>query len=267
MAGKFRPKINVKDKGNLKVPKNMDIIIDPKFTFTPSTAYTTGGRKIFITLTRAPEEINDVMVMLGDYECMKLKRVRRTDNKLKCKVPRIADSGDYDVKMIMNGKEILADEKLTIIALRANARLGQKSRRGGIAGDMDIMCGGVGEDLSARDIRKFHVYLRHSVTKRRVRMKARGCEYDSETGDNKVKVWYPGCTSGKWNLVIEHDDFGEISETDEEMSVGPEIEEVSPLEGSLYGGTLMTVKGQNFEEGVVVMLNRMKCQIQTLTDT
>lgn len=91
--------------------------------------------------------------------------------------------------------------------------------------------------MSLRDIKKFHVYLRNKSNQRRVRMKTRSCNYDPTTGDNTVTVWYPGCTSGKWDLVVEHDDFGEISDTEEEISVGPEIESVSPLEGSLYGGT------------------------------
>lgn len=34
-AGKFRPRINVKGKGNLKIPKNTEIFIEPKFTFSP----------------------------------------------------------------------------------------------------------------------------------------------------------------------------------------------------------------------------------------
>ena len=236
-AGKFRPKINVKDKGNLKVPKNMDIVIDPKFTFSPDKAYTTGGRKLIITLTRAPEEINDVKVMIGEYECLRLKRVRHTTNKLKCRVPRIAAAGMYDVKMIMNEKEVVADTQIEIKQFTGRARVERKSKRGAVEGDFDIMCGGVGEDLSLRDIKKFHVYLRNKTNQRRVRMKTRRCNYDPSTGDNTVTVWYPGCTSGKWDLVVEHDDFGEISDTEEEISVGPEIESVSPLEGSLYGGT------------------------------
>ena len=49
-AGKFRPKINVKGKGNLKVPKNTDIIIEPQFTFSPSEAWNTGRRKFTLSL-------------------------------------------------------------------------------------------------------------------------------------------------------------------------------------------------------------------------
>ena len=148
--------------------------------------------------------------------------------------------------MVMNGKETIADEQLEIKELRATARAAQRSRRGAVEGDFQINCAGVGEDLSARDLRKFHVYLQNQRNNERVRMKTRECNYDPTTGDNTLKVWYPGCTSGKWKLFVEHDDFGELSESEDEIDVGPEIHSVSPLEGSLYGGTPLTINGKDF---------------------
>lgn len=86
-------------------------------------------------------------------------------------------------------------------------------------------------------------------------MRARDCTYDAGTGINEVDVFYPGTSSGVYNLVVEHKHHGEVSETQQEITVGPKIESVGPMEGSLYGGTRIIVSGRNFESGNQVYFN------------
>lgn len=68
-------------------------------------------------------------------------------------------------------------------------------------------------------------------------------------------MFYPGTNSGLYNLVVEHANQGEISESQEQVIVGPQITSVGPMEGSLYGSTRVVVRGRNFESGNIVYFN------------
>ncbi len=104
------------------------------------------------------------------------------------------------------------------------------------------------------------MYLRNKSTNRSVRLKTINANYDSNTDTNEIEAFYPGGNSGAYTMIVEHEDYGEISDTQEDIKIGPAITEVILLEGSLVGGSLITIIGENLDDGVTVYLNHQKCK-------
>ena len=101
----------------------MEITITPKFSFSPSLAYTTGRRKLRMVMTRQPQNMKNVEVYIGDHKCKKLRRHRRRDDVLRCRIPKIQNSGDYSVTMFIDSKPTIADNLLTINAFNGSIEI------------------------------------------------------------------------------------------------------------------------------------------------
>jgi hypothetical protein len=65
-----------------------------------------------------------------------------------------------------------------------------------------------------------------------------------------VTVIFGGAYSGTYNIAVRHKDFGLIDTDDIILTVGSEVTSYSPNTGSIYGGTLLTIHGTNWDPKV-----------------
>ena len=268
--GKYRPKIYVKGLGNLQVKKGSEIKVRRGMSFEPKVAYNKGGRRLIIHMDKLPPCTCKVKVFVGDMRCKRLRRVRRKRknlSQLRCRMPRIKEPGMYDVRVEVDGVDSNLGQ-IEVKQLQSKTKLERKSRKSSTRGDFNFRCGGGLPDLSRDELKKFRAYFTNG--KRRVRMRTKRCRWNAETQENEITTYYPGgCGRGKWKLVVEHEGYGEITQGDEEIEMGITISDFSPkpLHGSLEGGTELTLTGENFEEGMSVLIGKQKCVIKEITDT
>ena len=57
---------------------------------------------------------------------------------------------------------------------------------------------------------------------------------------------YGGAWSGIYNLSLRHNQYGLINTKGLQIIVGSNITSISPSSGSIYGGTLLTITGNNY---------------------
>jgi hypothetical protein len=61
-----------------------------------------------------------------------------------------------------------------------------------------------------------------------------------------LRVMFGGALSGTYNVEIRHATYGLLNTSTMTLVVRSEVTSVSPLTGSIYGGTLLTIAGTNF---------------------
>jgi len=64
--------------------------------------------------------------------------------------------------------------------------------------------------------------------------------------NKKLVVIFGGAKSGSFQLWIRHKAYGLIDTKDRILDVSGSVTSYSPKEGSIYGGTLLTIQGKNF---------------------
>lgn len=57
---------------------------------------------------------------------------------------------------------------------------------------------------------------------------------------------FQGAVSGDYDLIIKHKDYGLIDTSGLTLKVEASYSAITPLTGSIYGGTLLTITGKNF---------------------
>jgi len=65
-----------------------------------------------------------------------------------------------------------------------------------------------------------------------------------------VTVIFGGAYSGTYSIAVRHSKFGLIDTDDITLTVGSEVTSYSPNKGSIYGGTLLTIHGTNWDPKV-----------------
>lgn len=61
-----------------------------------------------------------------------------------------------------------------------------------------------------------------------------------------LTVMFGGAYSGNYDMSIRHVNFGLLKTTGLVLNVGAIVTSISPLSGSIYGGTTLTITGTNF---------------------
>ena len=61
-----------------------------------------------------------------------------------------------------------------------------------------------------------------------------------------MDVMFGGAHSGTYDIKIRHNKFGLIKTTRLLLKVESTVTSITPMSGSIYGGTLLTIKGTNF---------------------
>jgi hypothetical protein len=67
--------------------------------------------------------------------------------------------------------------------------------------------------------------------------------------DDEAKTFdaiFGGAYSGKYHVTIRHKHYGLVGTANLILDVGAYVTDYSPKEGSIYGGTLLTIQGENF---------------------
>jgi hypothetical protein len=57
---------------------------------------------------------------------------------------------------------------------------------------------------------------------------------------------FGGAYSGEFQVAIRHSQYGLVDTEDMILTVGASVSSYSPTTGSIYGGTLLTISGENF---------------------
>ena len=130
--------------------------------------------------------------------------------------------------------------------------------------DIVITITGIANDLSG-DITKFSAMLDGTTD---YPMKVNTVVYQA-ANTHTVTVRYPGANQGAYTVKLTHADHG-ILTNDQAFNVGAKITAITPNEGSLAGGTTITITGENFsatESDMVVKLGTITCPIATYTTT
>jgi hypothetical protein len=63
---------------------------------------------------------------------------------------------------------------------------------------------------------------------------------------NSIEAMFGGAYSGSYSVSIRHDKYGLIDTSALIFTIGSEVTNFSPLFGSIYGGTLITITGTNW---------------------
>lgn len=67
--------------------------------------------------------------------------------------------------------------------------------------------------------------------------------YDAE---KIVEVMFGGAWSGIYSISVRHKTYGLLETGSLQLAVGSNVTNVSPQTGSIYGGTVLTITGNNF---------------------
>ena len=65
-----------------------------------------------------------------------------------------------------------------------------------------------------------------------------------------ISVIYGGAYSGTYNINIKHKTLGKLDTEGLILVVGSEVKSFSPSQGSVYGGTILTILGNNWDAKV-----------------
>jgi hypothetical protein len=67
-------------------------------------------------------------------------------------------------------------------------------------------------------------------------------------GNSTIETMFGGAYSGVYSVQIRHSKFGLIDTAALRFTVGSEVASYSPQIGSIYGGTLLTINGNNWSK-------------------
>ena len=66
--------------------------------------------------------------------------------------------------------------------------------------------------------------------------------------DKSLTIKFPGADSGNYNIMLVGEGVGRIDKTPLALTVGSQVTGISPVQGSMLGGTLVTIDGINFSD-------------------
>lgn len=99
---------------------------------------------------------------------------------------------------------------------------------------------------------------------------------DTTDTTRTVRAMFGGALSGTFNIAIRHRVYGLLNTNAMTLVVRSEVTNVTPLTGSIYGGTLLTITGTNFgtkktDNPVQIStsggIGSIDCFVQTITTT
>ena len=69
---------------------------------------------------------------------------------------------------------------------------------------------------------------------------------EAHPSNKTIVVMFGGAWSGIYDVAIRHATYGILETGSLVLTVSTEVTSISPAVGSIYGGTLITIKGTNF---------------------
>jgi hypothetical protein len=85
-----------------------------------------------------------------------------------------------------------------------------------------------------------------------------------------IDVKFPGALSGSYALSVTSTTYGKLSSDLLTLDVHSTVTSVQPTSGSIYGGTLMTILGENFSDVITdnpVKIGSEYCYVLTTSTT
>ncbi len=96
-------------------------------------------------------------------------------------------------------------------------------------------------------------------------------ELSNDSGNKYIKVKYGGAYSGLYNVVVTSKQYGNFDTSSLTFEALGKVTEFSPKSGSLYGGTMITIKGYNFSETDItdnnVRVGYTDCLVESTSNT
>jgi len=85
-----------------------------------------------------------------------------------------------------------------------------------------------------------------------------------------ILVKFPGARSGNYTIIVKSNDHGIIDTDAFNLTVTGLITGFSPSSGSIYGGTIITITGENFSDNILdnpVKVGDNYCDVLTTNST
>ena len=244
VAGSHVPTVNSKAKGKVKQTGLSPIVVAPTLSsVSPSSVNDQGGQEVTLSGTRFPDSsslgTHTTAVTVAGVTCSNIVLVSATS--MKCRTGASMPTGSQDIVLTINGQSVTSSGGITINGLGSTSATVSPTKMNATEKDtLTVTVTGLGEDLS--DITKFDV--KFISANHVIRMRTFQQSYTLNT--NTLKVKYPGGKIGDYTLVVDHDDKGTLSNGSQSFRVGAKITSISAVEGSLNGGTEITITGELF---------------------
>lgn len=87
-------------------------------------------------------------------------------------------------------------------------------------------------------------YYKHSQNTNVRRLNVIGADKD----EGEIEAMFGGAYSGTYSVQVRHTKFGLIDTAGLRFTVGSTVDSFSPNVGSIYGGTLITINGNNWSK-------------------
>ena len=266
-AGSHAPQIYVEGVGFIPFPPNFPKIqIAAEISDHTKEVYQTGGQTIWLTAKNIPQSVEKVEIKIGESACTDVRFSTTLTNGIECTMPKIETPGDYDLTVSCDGVDTVSTEKINVKFIAVTVATPVTSMKASEKRNFDATVTGIGEDLCS-DLDNFRIYLKHTQGSVKINMKPNTCTYDAQTSTHSFVVHYPGGTVGVYNLYVFHTVYGLIVLETSTIRLGPTIFSISPAEGSLYGGTMLTITGQHFETENIFKFQNSFCTVKSLTSS
>ena len=269
IAGSWQAVMSLVATGNIETTGTpAAVVIAPTLTaVAPATVTANGGQTLTLTGTRFPEAAvfasHTVAVTVGGENCASI--TGNSVTQLTCITPTtLTANAAADVVITINGQAATLAGQLEITASTPQGTVAPASAAMNLKQDLVITITGIAKDLSG-DITKFAAMLDGTTD---YPMKVNTVVYQAPN-INTVTVRYPGANQGAYSVKLTHTDEG-ILTNDQTFNVGAKITAITPNEGSVNGGTTITITGENFsatQGDVLVKLGTITCPIATLSTT
>ena len=83
---------------------------------------------------------------------------------------------------------------------------------------------------------------------------------------NSIKIKFGGAKSGDYRIQLDSQMFGRVENSALILKVGSQVNSISPTSGSKYGGTIITIIGENFSDEILdnpVKIGNHYCNVLT----
>lgn len=93
---------------------------------------------------------------------------------------------------------------------------------------------------------------------------------DSTDSETWIQVKYGGALSGTFDWYVHSETYGKFDTSSVSFEAIGVVTDYSPLKGSLYGGTLITITGYNFSTEITdnpVKVGNTDCDVQSSSNT
>ncbi len=167
--------------------------------------------------------------------------------------PMLGSPGAKRVTVKCGNVDSVDTVDVNVLALSPRAYVQPASSRSTEKQNLLITINGITEQLG--DISQYAVHLQNEA--HTLHMKVN--EYLWTNSKNQIKVRFPGGYLGDYTLHVSHTKYGKLEQATP-FRIGATITSILPREGSLAGGTLITVTGTDFDpKGSAVYFGRSLC--------